>query len=357
MANDVTNRHLPFGLTWIRIIQIVIAIALLVVMVQLPQWIQNPTQVDLLTRALYFGIAAMGLNLLTGFNGQVSIGHGAFFAIGAYTSAILVTDHGWNYYATLPAAAALCFAVGAAVGFPALRVKGFYLALLTLGLAVLLPDLASRFVNGAGGQPQVLVSTAALTRPSLADFLSDYATAPDQWHYYVTLVISGLMLLAAWGLVRAGFGRSLIAVRDHEAAASTVGINPARVKVSAFAISALYAGVAGALSVQVLGFANADKVEIFRLSIEFLVMVVIGGTATVLGPILGGFAFVYIDDKTVDLISGKAVLSPAIFGAILIIFMYVMPDGLVGGARRLAATTARVLAQRRPSEPLPTTTT
>jgi branched-chain amino acid transport system permease protein len=242
---------------------------------------------------------------------------------------------------------ALCFVVGTAIGFPALRVKGLYLALLTLGMAALFPDLARRFVRGVGGTQLVRPPSASLTRPEWADFFKDYATETDQWHYYVTLVFAALMLLVMWGLVRARFGRALIAVRDHEAAAATVGINPARVKVSAFAISALFAGLAGSLSVQVATVANADAAETFRLSIEFLVAVVIGGTATVLGPLLGAVVVVFLDDYTGDLISGKEVLSPAIFGVVLIVLMYFLPDGVVGGTRRFLASSARVFRRRR----------
>jgi branched-chain amino acid transport system permease protein len=346
MATGRARARLPLGLTWVRLAQFVITVVVVIVLVQIPQQ-YGETQTRLITQGLYLAVAAMGLNLLTGYNGQVSIGHGAFYGLGAYATAILMKDHGWDYFATLPVAMALCFAVGAVIGFPALRVKGLYLALLTLGLAALFPDLVLRFVKGTGGTPLVQPPARELARPEWADFMKSYATFPDQWHYYVTLFFAGLMLLVMWGLVRARFGRALIAVRDHEAAASTVGINPARVKVSAFAISALYAGLAGSLSVQVTGLANADKLETFRLSIEFLVAVVIGGTATVLGPLLGALVVVFLDDQTRDLISGKEVLSPAVFGITLIVLMYFLPDGVVGGARRLAAASLRVFRRRR----------
>ena len=123
--------------------------------------------VQIWTQALYVGIAATGLNVLTGYNGQVSIGHGAFFGLGAYTSAILVSDHGWNYLPTLPVAMALCFVVGALIGFPALRVKGLYLALVTLGLAVLFPDLTDKFVNGTGGTNLVILRGDEVQRARL----------------------------------------------------------------------------------------------------------------------------------------------------------------------------------------------
>jgi branched-chain amino acid transport system permease protein len=162
----------------------------------------------------------------------------------------------------------------------------------------------------------------------------------------------GLLLL--WMLVRSRFGRSLIAVRDHEAAASAVGINLASTKVLAFALSAMYAGIAGSLSVLVVQNASGDdKLVTFQLSIEFLVAVVIGGTATVLGPIIGGFAVVYIQKWATDQFPSKPVVSPATFGIVLIVLMYVLPEGIVGGIRRLVAWTGRTLRSRRRSTASP----
>jgi branched-chain amino acid transport system permease protein len=312
---------------------------------------QPPSDVRLVTEAIYVGIAALGLNILTGYNGQVSIGHGAFFGLGAYTTAILVTEHGWNVVPTIPVSMAICFVSGALLGFPALRVKGLYLALVTLGLAVLFPDLTDKFVNGTGGTNLVTLRGAEVAVPDwffwfpdpIAEFLDKWVGAPDQWAYYLTLFVALVLLGVVFLIARSRFGRALIAVRDHEAAAETVGIDLARVKVTAFALSALYAGTAGSLSVLVTRLANAGKVETFQLSIEFLVAVVIGGAATVLGPLLGGFIVVYLRDyidkqETLsDLFSDPnraKLLSPALFGIALIILMYVLPDGIVGGIKR-----------------------
>jgi branched-chain amino acid transport system permease protein len=327
---------------------------------------QNNQQTDVLlwTQAMYIGIAAMGLNILTGYNGQVSIGHGAFFGLGAYTSAYLINQHGWTYLATVPVAALLAFVIGAAVGFPALRVKGLYLALITLGLAVLFPDIIRKLVNegwlkSTGGENLVKVLRADLQPPS---WVPEKASAPDQYAFYVTLFVGALLVLAAWLLVRSRFGRALIAVRDHEAAATTVGINLPRIKVSAFAISALYAGVAGSLSLLATRAADADKVGTFQLSIQFLIAVVIGGTATIVGPLIGGWLIVMIQDQINKFVAnptfaegffrGKKVVSPALLGIALILLMYVLPDGLVGGSRRLF----RRVAPRLRREPKPATT-
>ena len=323
----------------------------------------NATDTRLVANALYIGVAAMGLNLLTGYNGQVSIGHGAFFGVGAYVTALLM-DHRYHwlgttfghlgFISTLPVVAVITFTIGALVGFPALRVKGLYLALVTLGLAVIFPDLATRFVKGTGGTSLVSLSPVEVAAPKR--FPSHFA-AQDQWAYLVTLACAIVGILGVWAISRSRFGRSLIAVRDHESAAATVGVNLARTKVLAFALSALYAGIAGSLSVLHSSTASADKVETFQNSIEFLVALVIGGTATVLGPIVGGFAVVYIDKWAKNAYPDKPVVSPAIFGITLIIVLYVLPDGVVGGSRRLARLTRRKLSRRRhPSVPTPVST-
>jgi branched-chain amino acid transport system permease protein len=352
-----------------RTIRLGAAIALLIAAVYvfgwyIPQFYEQGTTY-LWAEALYIGVAAMGLNLLTGYNGQVSIGHGAFFGLGMYTTAILMQSHDWSFTETLPVVAAITFGIGVLVGFPALRVKGLYLALVTLGLAVLFPQLTNRFV------PRDLCSTCGtsqvgeLPRVKLLppSWTPTFIHQPDQWAYYATLSIAVIGIVVSFLIVRSRFGRALIAVRDHEAAAETVGINIARVKVIAFATSALYAGVAGSCFVLVKRLATASSVSIFQLSIEFLVAVVIGGTATVLGPFVGGIIVVFsgrwISESFPSKVlfwhindSVKNLLSPAIFGIGLILLMYLLPDGIVGGGRRVLANAGRGLRRRR--TPVPT---
>jgi branched-chain amino acid transport system permease protein len=336
-----------------RIVALVVSVVAVAVLIVFFGWVfptqYTATDTRLVAQAFYIGIAAMGLNLLTGYNGQVSIGHGAFFGVGAYTTALLM-DHEYTWFgvtfghmsfiATLPISAAVCFVVGALVGFPALRVKGLYLALVTLGLAVIFPDLATRFVKGTGGTSLVALTPRELAAPT---WFPERINAQDQWAYYNAFVFAIVGLLVVWLIARSRFGRSLIAVRDHEAAASSVGIDLARTKVLAFALSALYAGVAGSISVLVLFTASAGKIETFQLSIQFLVALVIGGSATVFGPLLGGFAVVYIDKWARDAFPDKPVVSPAIFGIALILLMYVLPDGFVGGAKRFGRYARRRL--------------
>ncbi len=318
----------------VLIARIVIGVVLAAAALYAPFYFQ-PSMNRVLSQAIYLAIAAMGLNLLTGFNGQVSIGHGAFFGVGAFTSAILMVDHGWTYEPTIVVAAVLAGVFGVLVGLPALRVRGLYLALVTLGLAVLFPRVAQKFVDGAGG--------VALLRPQRSEFQSLIdGLADDQWAYFLSLAIMVVLFVLAWNLVRGRIGRAMIAVRDQEIAATTVGVNLAGTKVTTFAISAAYAGIAGSLSVMVNRIADGtNPILYFQLSIEFLVAVVIGGAATILGPAVGALLLVLLRRNTENLIEGKEVLSPAIYGGALIAIVFILPEGVVGGVRRLLARLGR----------------
>ncbi len=321
----------------VTVLRIVVGLVLTAAALYAPFYFE-PELNQVLSQVIYISIAAMGLNLLTGFNGQVSIGHGAFFGVGAFTTAILMVDHGWTFELTIPIAALVAAAVGVAVGVPALRVRGLYLALITLGLAVIFPRVATKYVKGQGG--------IALLRPDRSDFNSLIdSLANDQWQYFECLVIAVVLFVLAWNLVRSRTGRAMIAVRDQELAASTVGVNLSRVKVGTFALSAAYAGVAGSLSVMIDRAADGtNPILYFQRSIEFLVAVVIGGAATILGPAVGAFIIVFLRRNTENLIEGKEILAPAVFGAALILIVYVLPEGVVGGLRKLVAR----LTKRRP---------
>jgi branched-chain amino acid transport system permease protein len=341
----------------LRIVGFIVSVLLLIFLLLLPHHASDP-QVRLWGKVLYFAIAAMGLNLLTGYNGQVSIGHGAFFGIGAYTSAILIHSHGWTFLPTLLIAGPLCFVVGVLIGFPALRVKGLYLALVTLGLAVVFPELVTRYVPHelckTCGTNQVAPTTFERAPVSwIPEWLSRVGR-DDQWAYYVALMCALIGLVVAFLIIRSRFGRAMIAVRDHEAAAETVGINIAQVKVVAFGVSALYAGIAGSCSVLIDKQAAATAINTFTFSILFLVAVVIGGTATVVGPLVGAFIVVFVQHIITDILPSHVenlgvvgrtlanpAASPAIFGILLILFVFVMPDGIVGGLKRLWAALVR----------------
>jgi branched-chain amino acid transport system permease protein len=316
-------------------LRIVVGVVLAALALYAPFYYEPATN-KVLSQAIYLAIAAMGLNLLTGFNGQVSIGHGAFFGIGAFTTAELIIYRGWGFEPTMIASALLCFAFGALIGIPALRVRGLYLALITLGLAVLFPRLASKVVDGSDAIFQGS-GGVALLRPERSEFESVVGFLEnDQWEYFLCLGIAVLLYVLARNLMSSRMGRAIIATRDREIAASTVGVNLSGVKVGTFAISAAYAGVAGSLSVMVDKVADAtNPILYFELSIKFLIAVVIGGAATILGPALGAVVLTFLEDRTDTLIEGKPVLSPALLGIALIIIVFVLPEGLLGGIRRL----------------------
>jgi branched-chain amino acid transport system permease protein len=287
-----------------------------------------------LTQAIIYAIALLGLNMLTGYNGQISLGHGAFYAIGAYTAAVLIDKAGVPYWATLPVAGILCFAIGFLFGLPALRLEGLYLALATLALALVVPQLL-RFrpleglTNGVQG--------ISLEKPAAPFGLP---LTPDQWLYFFALIVAVIMFWAGHNMLKGRIGRAMIAIRDHHISAETMGINTALIKSTTFGVSALYTGVAGALSAVVVAFVAPDSFELF-LSISLLVGMVIGGLASVSGAIYGGL-FVQFVPNIAEEVSKAAPW--AIYGVILILFMYFMPAGIAGFVRQIRGWLRKRLA-------------
>lgn len=284
-----------------------------------------------LSLGFVLAISAMGLNVLTGFTGQISIGHAAFYGIGAYLSGMLTDETALTYFSTIPIAVAVTVVFGAVVGLPALRVKGPALALVTLGLALVVPTLLRKFA--AEGR-------SALWQPSRDDLASPIdALDSTQWKYLFPLIVLAVVYVLVRNLAHSRAGRAMVAVRDHEVSASTAGVNVAGTKIAAFAISAGFCGLAGSLSVVVRGQADASSsLAFFQLSIYFLVAVVVGGVATNGGPILGAIVVQILLDEAPE---GRAGLAPFVLGAALVALLFVMPDGLFGGARRLVAWVRR----------------
>jgi branched-chain amino acid transport system permease protein len=282
-----------------------------------------------MTMVLVYAIALLGLNILTGFNGQISLGHGAFYAIGAYVAAILMDKLGWPYWATIPVAGAVCLVAGFLFGLPALRLAGHYLALATFALGVALPQLLKhKAIEGWTGGVQGIV----IMKPdSPVDGLMGLKIGADRWLYFVTLFVAALMFLVAWNLLRGRIGRALVAIRDQPIAAASMGIDNALYKSLAFGVSALFTGVAGALGAIAVAFVAPDSFTVF-LSITLLVGMVVGGLASIPGALFGAL-FVQFVPNFADQISKAAPW--AIYGAVIILFMYVMPGG-VAGAIRLA---------------------
>ncbi|MGH7033386.1 MAG: branched-chain amino acid ABC transporter permease [Stellaceae bacterium] len=284
-----------------------------------------------ITMVVVYSIALLGLNLLMGYNGQISLGHGAFFAIGAYTTAILMQKADLPYWATIPPSGAICFVAGFFFGLPALRLEGLYLALPTFALAVATPQLLNYHALSAwtGG-----VQGITFAKPDPPAFAPLDA---DQWLYFFCLAVAVPLFLAGANLLRARTGRAIIAIRDHPLAAAAMGIDTAFYKTATFGVSAMYTGIAGSLAAIVTQFVSPDSFPIF-LSLSFLVGIIVGGISSISGAIFGA-VFIEFVPNVASSISQAAPL--AVYGIALIALMYLMPKGVAGLLRSLARRLAR----------------
>jgi branched-chain amino acid transport system permease protein len=283
-----------------------------------------------LTMVMIYTIAVLGLNILTGYNGQISLGHGAFFAAGAYTTAILMQRYGVPYWATVPPAGLICFVFGVLFGLPALRFEGPYLALVTLSMALAMPQLLKYFDNWTGGVQGInLVKVAPPAGLGISH---------DRWLYLLVLAVLILAIRGAANLLHGRTGRALVAIRDHPIAAAAMGIHNARYKTLAFGISTLFTGVAGSLAAIVVSYVSPEGYGMF-LSIAFLVGSTIGGIATISGAIVGGLFIEFVPNLAND-ISDAA--PAALYGLAMLLFMYAMPLGVAGS---LAPLFSRLLRQ------------
>ena len=290
----------------------------------------------LVSTMMIAAIAVLGLNLLTGFNGQISLGHGAFYAVGAYVAAILMDQLGWPYWMTLPAAAIVCFIVGYLFGLPALKLEGHYLALATFALALAVPQILKyKWLEGLTGGVQGIV----LTKPEAPFGLP---LSEDQWLYYYILVVMVALYWAAANILNSRSGRAMMAIRDQYMAADTMGIDTALYKTVTFGISAAYTGIAGALSASAIAFVAPDSFSFF-LSIKFLIGLVVGGIGSLTGSVVGGIFYVLVDNSAQalstfiknDLGLQFDLSAYTVFGILLILLMYLMPMGIVGGVAYL----------------------
>jgi branched-chain amino acid transport system permease protein len=288
-----------------------------------------------LTLTLVYAIALLGLNMLTGYNGQISLGHGAFYAIGAYVAAVLMDKFGVPYWLTIPAAGVVCLVVGFLFGLPALRLEGVYLALATFALGVAMPQILKYkgFEHWTGG-----VQGIVIVKPEPPEWSG---LTQDQWLYFVVLVCAVALFVIGWNILRGRMGRAMVAIRDQPIAATAMGVNTAMVKSLTFGVSAMYTGIAGALGAIVIQFVAPDSFNVF-LSITLVVGVVIGGLASIPGAIYGAL-FIQFIPNVADQISKAAPW--AIYGVFLIVFMYVMPGGVAGFFRIVAGRLKRRLSR------------
>ena len=306
-------------------------VALLVVLDCALPFVVGNYRVFQFTLVLAYSIALLGLNMLTGYNGQISLGHGAFYAIGAYAAAILMDKAGFPYWATIPIAGAICFVAGFLFGLPALRLEPLYLSLATFALGVAMPQILKHksLEHWTGGSQGIVI---VKPEPPAWSGLSQ-----DRWLYFFTLAWVLILFCLGWNLLRGRIGRAMVAIRDQPIAAQAMGVNTSLVKSLTFGVSALYTGIAGALGAIVIQFVAPDSFTIF-LSITLLVGVVIGGLASISGAFYGA-VFIQFIPNIADEISKAAPW--AIYGVVLIAFMYVMPTGVAGFLRLARSRLAR----------------
>lgn len=277
-----------------------------------------------MTTVLVYAVAIMGLNLLTGFNGQFSLGHGAFFAIGAYATAIMVEQAGGSYIAALPLAGLVCFAAGFLFGFPALKLEGVYLALATFALAVATPQMLklSPLEEFTGGVQGITLFSETFFPPIPFEWDID----PDIWTYYYVLTVGTILYILLANLVKSRTGRAMMAIRDNPIAARSMGVNVALYKTLAFGISAMITGMAGSLAAVTTKFVAPDSFTFF-VSVSLFVGMVIGGVGWLPGALVGGLFLTFMPNVAEEISKG---LSGAFYGIFLILVIYLAPQGAGG---------------------------
>jgi branched-chain amino acid transport system permease protein len=297
-----------------------------VVLALLPIPLSEFRTVQLATVGAYF-IAILGLDVLTGHSGQISLGHGAFMAVGAYTTAILMANHGLRDLWTIPIAAAVAGGVGLLAGVPALRLSGLYLALATFGIAIALPTVLKKFDHFTGGSTGItLFGKPAQTGHGVGVNVLGKQLTNNEWLYALTWTIGVALFLLAWWLLTSRFGRSLRAVRDSELAAAASGVNRSAYKVAAFGVSAAYAGVAGSLLAINVAYVSPDTFPI-QLSLYLLVGAVVGFFGSIWGALLGALLIQFLPDIVRLLGANTKQGGPTtfFFGLVLVVLMLALP--------------------------------
>jgi branched-chain amino acid transport system permease protein len=309
-------------------------VALAVVMLVLPAFVNDFRAQQLAYVGIYL-VALVGLNILTGYTGQISLGHGAFMAIGGYTSAILMVDHGVKDIVTIPIAIVVSGAVGVLFGLPAARLSGLYLALATFAIAVATPSVIKRFEGFTGGGSGInLFGTPELTASLTPVRIAGFELTFNNWLYYLAWVVALIGYVIGWLILRGRTGRAFRAVRDSETAAVSSGVDLTRTKVLAFGISAAYAGAAGSLFAIATTFVNPDAFPV-ALSIFLLVGVVVSGLGSLTGLIVGA-VFIQFMPLWAQSISKSPGAPAVVYGVILILVVLALPGGASGLVSRLA---------------------
>jgi branched-chain amino acid transport system permease protein len=313
------------------------AIAGLILLLIVPQ-VFSTYFTNLLIQIGYYGIAALGLNILVGFTGQISLGHSAFFGFGAFASAWISNSFGIPVIIAIPLAGLMTTAVGMIVGIPAARIKGLYLAIATLAAQFILEDFFNRADWFSGG-------VAGSLAPQLSLFGFSFDT--DKSYFYIVLFFVVVMYLAGSNMLRSRDGRAFVAVRDHYLSAEIMGINLTKYRILAFGVSSFYAGIGGALFGHYHGFVSAEGFTIL-LSIQFLAMIIIGGLGSVMGTLMGTIFIVLLPevmDGAMSVIGGYipglergvSYLKEMAIGLAIVLFLVFEPDGLAHRWKQIKA--------------------
>ncbi len=330
------------GSTRHRTILGILTLACAAILIQLP-FQYGPYRVYQFTLVLIYAVAVMGLNLLVGYNGQISIGHNAFFAVGAYTAAILMTRYDLHLILCLLAAAAVSFVVGILIGIPALRLQGLHLAIITLALAMATTAVLQRFDGLTGGATGL--STPRIEPPSWLPI------EVEQYIYLIALVVAVVMYVIARNITTSSFGRTIVAIKDNPLAAAAMGIDGRVFKVLTFAVSGMFAGVAGVLYVVAIRYVSPEAFPLL-LSVTFLAAIAVGGLGTITGAVVGAVFIQFVPQFASSVHESLATL---LYGVVLILVMVLMPTGIVGAVRRLVSRFIKVVDPPRssPLAPVP----
>jgi branched-chain amino acid transport system permease protein len=327
-----------------------------------------------LNKSIAFMIAILGLQVVVGFTGQLALGQSFFVGTGAYLAAWLVADHGWPYLLTLVVIVPACFALGMIFGLPALRIKGLYLALVTLGLAAVFPavvqlDSLEPYTGGAGGKivragfdppswlPLDGVASFLQSLPLVGQYFGDgdlaSRDAESLWKYFLFAAVAAVCFWIVGNLIKSRPGRAIRAIRDNETSAAVTGIHLSLNKSMSFGIASALGGVAGMVYVAELGIASPNDFTQL-LAINFIVGLVVGGVGTLSGAVVGGFVIAFVPDwasstTSVPVVPERWLSGPTgtfLLGIMLILLTFFLPGGVVAGTRKLKARFVRVVPQK-----------
>jgi branched-chain amino acid transport system permease protein len=321
--------------------RVAVGIVVAVVVVLVPVFVGSDTYtMSIATQALVYGLAVVTLNLLIGFGGQISLGHAGFLAVGGYTAGVLATKvNGFPVPVEILAAGAVTAVVGFVLGLPTGRLRGHYLAIVTLGFGLAVPQIALKWSSLTQGRTGLLVPP-----PRIGN--TEFASATDL--YYFTLVVLALALLAILSILASSSGRAFAAVRDSESGAAAMGINVNRAKVVLFTTSAFFAGVAGDLDAHLQGIVSPDSFPL-SLSLFFLAAVIVGGLASVYGSLAAAVLLAIIEAKT----SSTSGWEPTIIGATVVAVLLITPGGIADLPRQVARGVASWKRGRTGPQPAP----